>query len=145
MSALAAAQPPEGFEPHRRRSPLTDPWTPIYVRETAQAVILGLWAREPHVNGRGFVHGGLIMALCDNAMGLSCVQAAGGEVSMLTVNMTVDFLESARIGHWLTFETEFVRPGGTLAFAQAFARADGRDVARANGVFRVVRRETPAA
>ena len=97
------------------------------------------------MNGRGFVHGGLIMALCDNAMGLSCVQAAGGEVSMLTVNMTVDFLETARIGQWLTFETEFVRPGGTLAFAQAFARADGRDVARANGVFRVVRREAPAA
>ncbi|MDX5332040.1 MAG: PaaI family thioesterase [Caulobacteraceae bacterium] len=145
MSALAAAQPPEGFKPHRRRSPLTDPWTPIYVRETPQAVILGLSAREPHVNGRGFVHGGLIMALCDNAMGLSCVQAAGGEVSMLTVNMTVDFLETARIGQWLTFETEFVRPGGTLAFAQAFARADGRDVARANGVFRVVRREAPAA
>lgn len=133
--------PPEGFALHGRTSPLTDPWAPIYARTTPQAVILGLWAREPHVNGRGFVHGGLIMALCDNAMGLSCVQAAGGEASMLTVNMTVDFLEAAQIGQWLTFETEFVRPGGTLAFAQAFARADGVPCARANGVFRIVRRE----
>ncbi|MDP3489181.1 MAG: PaaI family thioesterase [Phenylobacterium sp.] len=143
MEALAVPPPPEGFSLHGRTSPLTDPWAPIYAQTTAQALILGLWAREPHVNGRGFVHGGLIMALCDNAMGLSCVQAAGGEASMLTVNMTVDFLEAAQIGQWLTFETEFVRTGGTLAFAQAFARADGVPCARANGVFRLVRR-TPA-
>jgi uncharacterized protein (TIGR00369 family) len=134
---------PEGFALHERRSPLTDPWAPIYARKEAQAIVLGLWAGQPHVNGRGFVHGGLIMALCDNAMGLSCVQAVGGDASMVTVNMSVDFLESAQIGQWLTFETEFVRPGATLCFAQAFARADGRPVARANGVFRRVVRRAP--
>lgn len=136
--------PPDGFILHGRTSPLTDPWAPIYARTTDEAVILGLWAREPHVNGRGFVHGGLIMALCDNAMGLSCVRATGGEASMLTVNMSVDFLESTQMGQWLTFETEFVRAGGTLAFAQAFARADGVPCARANGVFRRVQRAAPA-
>ena len=144
MSALVDQPPVEGFALHGRTSPLTDPWAPVYARTTPQAVILGLWAREPHVNGRGFVHGGLIMALCDNAMGLSCVQAAGGEASMLTVNMSVDFLQAAQIGQWLTFETEFVRPGGTLAFAQAFVRADGVPCARANGVFRKVRRDPPS-
>lgn len=145
MTVTQEKPPPEGFDLHGRTSPLTDPWAPIYARTTPQAVILGLWAREPHVNGRGFVHGGLIMALCDNAMGLSCVQAAGDDGSMLTVNMSVDFLEPAQIGQWLTFETEFVRAGGALAFAQAFARADGVRCARANGVFRRVQRQPQPA
>jgi len=41
---------PEGFEPHFRKSPLTDPWEPIYSRRTADAVIIGLWLATPHTN-----------------------------------------------------------------------------------------------
>ena len=71
--------PPEGFEPHFRKSPLTEPWEPIYSQRLDDRVIIGLYAREPHTNSRGMVHGGLIAALADNAMGLSCVQVLKGE------------------------------------------------------------------
>ena len=40
---IAATDIPEGFEPQSRRSPLTDPWEPIYSRQTPDAIILGLW------------------------------------------------------------------------------------------------------
>ena len=70
--------PPEGFAPHFRSSPLTDPWEPILSRiDPGEAVRLGLELRPAHCNGRGFVHGGLIAALADNAMGLSCALVAG--------------------------------------------------------------------
>lgn len=130
---------PEGFAPHTRRSPVTAPWEPIYAKRTPDAVILGLLASEAHANSRGFVHGGLISALADNAMGLSCGQAlrqaAGG---LVTVRLSVDFLASARQGQWLAFETAFVKTGGTLCFAQAFVTADGEPCARADAVFRRV-------
>ncbi|WP_374569972.1 PaaI family thioesterase [Phenylobacterium sp.] len=136
--------PPAGFEPHFRRSPVTEPWEPIYSRKAEGAVILGLWADRPHANGRGFVHGGLISALADNAMGLSCVERLGDLQSLVTVNLSLDFLASARIGQWLEFDTVFVKPGGTLCFTQAFVTADGEPCAKANAVFRVVRKPPPS-
>jgi uncharacterized protein (TIGR00369 family) len=129
--------PPLGFEPLARKSPLTNPWEPIYSRETGGAVVLGLHARAVHTNSRGFVHGGLIGALCDAAMGYSCARTAGCQ-SLVTVSLSVDYLASALEGQWLEFDTVFVKPGRTLCFAQAFVTADGQPCARANAVFRVV-------
>lgn len=131
---------PPGFARHYRQSPVTDPWEPIYSRKTDEAVILGLTAEAAHCNSRGFVHGGLISALADNAMGLSCARRLGDEASLVTVNLTLDFLGSAQIGQWLEFTTVFVKPGGTLSFTQAFVTADGEACARANAVFRMIRK-----
>jgi acyl-coenzyme A thioesterase PaaI-like protein len=133
---------PEGFEPHFRKSGLTDPWEPIYSRRVpGQAVILGLRAAEAHANSRGLVHGGLIAALADNAMGLSCVEQAGpGTLSgLLTASMTTDYVGVGRIGQWLEFDTGFVKLGRNLCFAQCFVTADGKPCARANATFSVVR------
>lgn len=136
----AVADIPRGFERHDRRSPLTEPWEPLYRRLSGDTVILGVRAREAHCNGRGFVHGGLISALADNAMGLSCVRRLGDVASLVTVSLSVDFLGSAHVGQWLEFDTMFVKPGGTLCFTQAFVTADGQPCARADAVFRVVRK-----
>ena len=131
---------PAGFARHDRKSPLTEPWEPLYRRLSGDTVILGLRAGAAHTNSRGFVHGGLISALADNAMGLSCARKLGDGASLVTVNLTVDFLGAALTGQWLEFDTVFVKPGGTLCFTQAFVTADGQPCARANGVFRVVKR-----
>ena len=136
----AQLEVPPGFEPHDRSSPLTDPWEPIYRRTTETAVILGVRIREAHCNRRGFAHGGLISALSDNAMGLSCGRQLGGAASLVTVRLSVDFLASAQVGQWLQIETTFVKPGATLCFTQAFLTADGAPCARADAVFRVVKR-----
>lgn len=139
QDALMSPPPPPGFEPHYRRSPLTDPWEPIFSRKAERAVILGVRIAERHCNGRGFAHGGLITALADNAMGLSCGQVLTGAPSgLVTVNLSIDFLRTANIGQWLEIETTFVKPGSTLCFTQAFVTADGEPCARANAVFRVL-------
>lgn len=138
MAALSDAPPPAGFTRHFRKSPLTEPWEPLYSRRAEGAVVIGLWAAEAHANSRGFVHGGLITALADNAMGLSCVQRLDGGASLVTVNLTLDFLGVARVGQWLEFDTVFVKPGASLCFAQAFVTADGDPCARANAVFKAV-------
>lgn len=130
--------PPAGFARHDRKSPLTDPWEPLYSRYGEDVVVLGLLAGKAHANSRGFVHGGLISALCDNAMGLSCARRLGHAGGLVTVTLGVDFLGSAFEGQWLEFDTVFVKPGRSLAFAQAFVTADGQPVAKANAVFKVI-------
>jgi acyl-coenzyme A thioesterase PaaI-like protein len=145
MTATATTDliPPEGFEPHFRRSPLTDPWEPIYSKRLADRVMIGLYTRPPHTNSRGLLHGGLIVALADNAMGLSCVAMLTGEGrkpegGLVTVSMSTDFIGSAKLGQWLAFDTQYVKTGRTLCFAQAFATADGEVIARADARFRVL-------
>ena len=129
---------PEGFEPHFRKSPLTDPWEPLYSRRTDKAVIIGLRLAKPHTNARGLIHGGLIAALADNAMGLSCGQQLGGTTSLVTIGLSVDFVGSATIGQWLTVESDVIRTGSTICFAQSLVKADDITIARANATFRVV-------
>ena len=137
-----ATAPPAGFEPHFRRSPLTEPWAPIFSRRLPDRVIIGLYAREPHTNSRGMVHGGLIAALADNAMGLSCVvvltaQERKPEGGLVTVSMATDFIGGAKLGQWVAFDTSYVRTGRTLCFAQAFITADSEVIGRADARFKV--------
>jgi uncharacterized protein (TIGR00369 family) len=138
---MTANNVPEGFELQSRRSPLTDPWEPIYTRQTPDAIILGLRLATAHTNARGFAHGGLIAALTDKAMGHSCAHKMGGAHSLVTVNMSIDFISSVQIGQWLTVETDVIKTGTTLCFAQCFVKADDVAIARANGTFRVVKKQ----
>jgi acyl-coenzyme A thioesterase PaaI-like protein len=138
-----AGSPPEGFAPHFRKSPLTEPWEPIFSRRLVDRVVIGLYVREAHANSRGMVHGGLIAALADNAMGLSCVQVLIGEGrkpegGLVTVSMATDFIGVAKLGQWLAFDTQYVKTGRTLCFAQAFVAADGEVIARADARFKVM-------
>jgi uncharacterized protein (TIGR00369 family) len=131
---------PEGFEPHFRKSPLTDPWEPLYSRKTDKAVIVGLRLAKPHTNSRGLIHGGLIAALADGAMGYSCALATGWRSSFVTISLAVDFTGSAEIGQWLAIESDVIRTGSTICFAQCLAKADDTVIAHANATFRVVKK-----
>jgi uncharacterized protein (TIGR00369 family) len=129
---------PEGFGPLSRRSPLTEPWQPLYSRQTDKAVIIGLRLAKPHTNGRGLIHGGLIAALSDSAMGYSCAHVMGGVSSLVTIGLAIDFVGTAQVGQWLAIETEVIKTGSTICIAQSLAKADDVVIARANATFRVV-------
>ena len=88
----------------------------------------------------GLIHGGLIAALTDNAMGYSCGHEMGGASSLVTIGLAIDFIGSAQIGQWLAVESDVIKTGSTICFAQCLVKADGAVIARANGTFRVVRR-----
>jgi acyl-coenzyme A thioesterase PaaI-like protein len=135
--------PPDGFSPHFRQSPLTDPWEPLFSRREARKVVIGLHAREAHCNSRGMLHGGLIAAIADNAMGLSCGEALRSEgrasaSGLVTVSMATDFIGAGKVGQWIEVDTGYVKTGRTLCFAQAFVTADGEVIARADARFKVL-------
>jgi uncharacterized protein (TIGR00369 family) len=137
MSAAA----PDGFDLFTRPSPLMDPWRPLYARTEADRVVLGVHLREPHTNSRATAHGGLIAALADQAMGMSCgakLKAEGVSVTNLwTTSLTIDYLGAAKIGQWLTFDTSFARTGKTICYAECDVTADGETIARGRASFRV--------
>jgi uncharacterized protein (TIGR00369 family) len=139
---MTATDIPTDFEPHFRKSPLTDPWEPLYSKKTDKAVIMGLRLARPHTNARGLIHGGLIASLADNAMGYSCAQAMGWACSLVTISLAVDYVGFGEIGQWLSVESEVIKTGSTICFAQSLIKADDAVIARANGTFRVVPKKT---
>ena len=134
---------PVGYGPHTRRSPITDPWEPLFARETVEAIQLGLEIREAHCNSRGLAHGGLISSLADNAMGLSAVrraraQAGTDKASAVTVSLTLDFVDAAQVGDCVEFHPVVLKVGRTLAFVECRVVCGDRLIARASATFRMV-------
>ena len=138
---------PDGFTISPRRSPLTVPWEPIYQCMAEAGVIFAIEVRECHCNGRGFAHGGLIASLSDNAMGTSLVMKArkkfaNDKISAVTVSMTTDYIDSARIGDWLEFRPEVLKVGKSIGFTElrvvATRDKEARLIARANASFKLV-------
>jgi|SRR5690606_10217509 len=134
-TAIAEAVPAP-YVRHDRRSGLTEPWEPLYSHRGEDSVWIGLRAGAAHANSRGFVHGGLLAALADNAMGMSCAHVRGDpRPSLVTVNLAVDFVSTARSGQWVEVRPSVIKAGAKLCFATALVLADGKVCARANATF----------
>lgn len=129
---------PPGFERHFRQSPVTDPWEPLYSKRDGEAFVLGFVVAAPHCNSRGMLHGGVISALADNAMGLACALAMGGETRLLTAHLSVDFTGIAATNSWVEVIASPTKTGRTLCFSTARVTANGEPVAQASAVFRAI-------
>jgi acyl-coenzyme A thioesterase PaaI-like protein len=137
---------PDGFLPHSRKSPVTDPWEPLYSRRSEARTELGLVLATPHCNSRGLVHGAVIAALADNAMGLSLYEARvrdlgaeEGRADIVTMTLTIDYLATGRLGDWLQVVPRVLKGGGATGFVDALVTANERLVARASAIFRALK------
>jgi uncharacterized protein (TIGR00369 family) len=132
---------PQGFEPWSHTSPVTLPWEPIYIRETETSLEIGTFIRKAHCNRRGLLHGGVIAALCDIAMGYGSGQALRrmglAVTGLLTTHLAVDYIGKAEDG-WLAIVPRTLHAGPGTAIAEATAHADDRLIAHAKASFRVM-------
>jgi len=129
---------PADFQPHFRKSPVTEPWEPLYSRTRSGAVDLLFEVRQAHCNSRGFLHGGVLASLCDNAMGLSLAMSlADKSPHVVTINLAIDYLDGAKLGDMVLIESRIVRSGGSIGFCDALVKIDGAAIARANATFRI--------
>ena len=141
-SLQETAKIPSGYALNTRTSPLTTPWAPLYRHVDERSVYLGVILREIHCNSRGLVHGGFIAALADNTMGYTAgkaMQADGRQIkSLVTINLSVDYIGSPKLGHWMSWEPELIKATRSIAFVEAHVKADGKTVARANATFKII-------
>ncbi len=93
--------------------------------------------REEFSNRRGVVHGGVIAALLDSALGAAVISGLRPEEWCGTVQLNVQFLLPGR-GPRLTARARLQRRGLHLAFAEGtITDAEGRTVASAAGTWYV--------
>lgn len=127
---------PEGFILMSGLSPFNALVGPLYRREDAKGVSIGLRVEEKHTNSRGICHGGLLATLADLALGYALV-GHGDKLSgsFFTVQLSIDYARAARAGDWIESEVEVQQAGARLAFANCYLVAGGRRIARASAIF----------
>src|ERR1700760_1108702 len=95
-------------------------------------------AEHKHHNRRDRVQGGVLMTLADRASGM-IARVVSGRPTLATVQMDVHFIDAGQIGELLIARPRVVRVTHTLIFTTAEVVAEGRVVATASGVFKILK------
>jgi uncharacterized protein (TIGR00369 family) len=136
---IREASVPEGFRELAGAVGFAEANGPWFEKIDNGRVIRGFLPAARHANALGIVHGGMLAAFLDSAMGTAVWRTLGRR--SVTLRLSLDFLGPARIGDWLQAEGEVV--GHDEHVAQVRGRLYGRrhDVLAALGAFTLLSRQ----
>jgi len=126
---------PAGFAPIFRTSPFLETLGPLYSTGAGASLVIGMRVHEKHTHARGALHGGVLAAIADVALGYGLATSTQPPTSMVTASLSVDFAGSARIGDWVQTSLDIQKIGARLAFANVYFSVGNERIARASGVF----------
>lgn len=107
------------------------------IQAGADKATICLDASESHLNLLGIVHGGVMMSLLDNAMGIVVMLAAPGGKAV-TANLQTQFLASSK-GGVLLCEAELVhRTDRTLTLQAQVMDDGGKLLVLGSGAYRLI-------
>ncbi len=135
MGAPETLEPPAGFVPMPQASPALDTVGPIYMKGEGEARRFGMYVLYKHCNVRRNVHGGLLAALADVALGFTLGYLTQPVTNYVTASLNIDYAGNAVEGDWLEAATDIQRCGRTLAFANCYIWRGDTRIVRASGVF----------
>jgi uncharacterized protein (TIGR00369 family) len=127
--------PPQGFDRARGRGSFSNHIGPYFLRpDGAQA----FFALPRHCNSIGLIHGGMLSAFLDGV--LASAAARGSGATPITMHLSIDYLDMGRAGDWVVGEAQLTKATREIAFVEGRAHVGGRGLARATGVFKLMRR-----
>jgi uncharacterized protein (TIGR00369 family) len=95
---------------------------------------------EEMANSLGFVHGGMISALADSAMGRALRTIKPGVARSMSFDLKLSFISAAKVGETLRATGRVVHAGRRTAVTECRVEGPGgRLVATASGTFAVTR------
>lgn len=104
---------------------------PFYVRRAGEDVAVGMRVERRHCNAVGTVHGGMMATFADVAMTVGANIIARTSRFLVTLNLGLDYVGSAKEGDWIQAPVQVIRVTKAYVFAQAIAaKDDGTPLAR---------------
>jgi uncharacterized protein (TIGR00369 family) len=102
--------------------------------------VVDMTPTEDMANSAGFVHGGMISALADSAMGRSLRTIKPGVVRSMSFDLKLSFIHAAKVGEKLRATGRVVHAGRRTAVTECWVEGPGgRLVATASGTFAITR------
>ncbi len=99
--------------------------------------LFGIVAAEKHGNHRGVVHGGLLMSLADQAMGMTGRRATGDQPHA-TIEINMQFVGAVKIGDFVEVHCNVVRKTRSVLFLESKLKVGDRVVAAASGLWKIL-------
>jgi len=112
---------------------------PVWMKADDGVHRFGFFVEEKHDNSQGRSHGGMIMTLCDDAMGYTA-QAARPDESLFTATFDCHFISGAAAGEFVEAQCEVVKSTRSLIFMRSTCMVGDRIVASCSGVWKVLGR-----
>ena len=94
-----------------------------------------------HANAHGIVHGGMLAAFLDSAMGSTVSHVL--QRRSVTVRLTIDYLMPGRVGDWLQAEAEVIGHDEHMAQVRARLYGPRHDALVGHGSFALLSRKRP--
>ncbi len=130
---------PEGFHAREFGAGFIAVNGPLYARRNGAGFQLGFRVEARHCNPMGICHGGMMATFCDMLLPVSAhvLSKEIGRRFLPTINLQVDFLAASPLGAWVQGEAQLLRTTRSLVFMQGLVQADGTNVARVSGIFKI--------
>jgi uncharacterized protein (TIGR00369 family) len=130
---------PEGFHTRSFGDGFIGVNGPLYVRQTDSTFQLGFRVERRHCNMMGICHGGMMATFCDMLLPIAAHVLAPdiGKRFLPTINLQIDYLAGTPLGAWVQGEAQVLRTTRSLVFMQGLVQADGINVARTSGIFKI--------
>ena len=141
----AGVKGPEGYEAvfytgyNAHIGPIFSRFTQTDAKLTSHSLVN---IEDRHLNGAGFIHGGMLMSLADIAIGSTVSRALeGGGAS--TVSLSCDFLAAGKLGDQIQIEAEITRRTRSVVFAagRLFVERAGEErltLLTASGIWKII-------
>ena len=104
-------------------------------------LIRGFMPGPPHANSLGILHGGMLAAFLDSAMGSTVFNTL--QRRCVTLRLSLDYLGPGKVGDWLQAEAEVVGHDEHVAQVRGRLYGPRRDVLSALGSFSLLSRLRP--
>lgn len=117
--------------------PVSDRLGITYARIADRACLARLDAGPVHCNVFGVVHGAVLFAMADTAMGYALLNALGGQLRLGSISVTANYLSPVPPGR-VSARAALVRQGRSVAFLGCdIADAAGNVAACFSGIFHI--------
>lgn len=131
--SITAQAIPEGFQSYQSPSNFMQTLGVMYRREEPDgSVAVGLHIASTHLNLHGVAHGGFVATVVDSAFGVNVAKASGG--SVVTANLSIDYLASAKPGDFVEARVQIQRQGRRMVFAECRLTSGTTLLARATSI-----------
>ena len=112
----------------------------VDVAQEEGVAVVDMTPTEEMANSAGFVHGGMISALADSAMGRSLRTIKPGVTRSMSFDLKLSFINAAKVGETLRATGRVVHAGRRTAVTECRIQGPGgRLVATASGTFAITR------
>lgn len=110
---------------------------PVWRSREGEQLKLALLTGRQHANRNGAVHGGVILALADHALGMVSLAQTGCS-RQATISLNVQFVSAAALGDFIEVEAEIIRRTRTVVFLRGLLRVGPRVIATAEGIWKIL-------